>query len=79
MEFDFQEPWDTIRMVFLEKESMIQFVLRGLTLQLWRIDSKVIKIGVTFVAQWLMNPVRIHEVGGLIPGLAQWVKHPALL
>ena len=28
--------------------------------------------------QWLMNPARIHEVVGLIPGLAQWVKDLAL-
>ena len=30
--------------------------------------------GVPVVAQWLMNPTRNHEVSGLIPGLAQWVK-----
>ena len=31
------------------------------------------------MAQWLMNPTRDHEVSGLIPGLAQQVKDPALL
>ena len=26
------------------------------------------------MAQWLMNQIRNHEVVGLIPGLAQWVR-----
>ena len=30
------------------------------------------------MAQWLTNPTRIHEVEGLIPGLTQRVKDPAL-
>ena len=33
--------------------------------------------GVPIVAQWL-NPTRNHEVVGLTPGLAQWIKNPAL-
>ena len=35
-------------------------------------------IGFPIVAQCLTNPTKNHEVSGLIPGLAQWIKDPVL-
>ena len=39
---------------------------------------KMKQIGAPIVAQWLMNLTKNPEVAGSIPGLAQWVKDPAL-
>ena len=36
--------------------------------------QKIMGEGVPIVAQGLVNPTRNHDVAGLTPGLAQWVK-----
>ena len=36
--------------------------------------SSITYILVPIMAQWLTNLTRNHEVAGLTPGLAQWVK-----
>ena len=46
---------------------------------MYSVEYKEPKKRVPVMAQWLLNLTSIHEVSGLIPGLAQWVKDLALL
>ena len=41
-------------------------------------NDKEINPGVPIMAQWFTNPTSNHKDSGSIPGLAQWVKDPAL-
>ena len=63
----------------LEKNHHFDFVITSIIIQGSSVYSKILGVGVSDVAQWLMNPTKNHEVADLIPGLAQWVKDRALL
>ena len=61
-----------------EKKRDIGKIENTITLLNGKKKKKKNVLGVPVVAPWLRNPTRNHEVAGLVPALAQWVKDPAL-
>ena len=66
-------------MIRVKDNHVSKFILQILAhLLSIHIANKKSSQGVPVVARWLRNPTRNHEVAGLIPGLALWVKDSAL-
>ena len=69
----FAATWMDLEMIIPSEVSQ-----RQISYHLYVESKKKKDTGVPVMAQWLTNPTRNHEVAGSIPGLAQWVKDPAL-
>ena len=78
----FAATWMDLEIIILSEVSQTEKDKYHIT-YMWNLikmtQKKLINIEVSFVAPQLMNPTRIHEDEGSIPGLAQWVKDLALL
>ena len=61
-----------------EKAQIHLSATQSLDFLIYKTQTKSREDGAPFVAQWLMNPTRNHEVAGSVPALAQWVNDPAL-